>query len=409
MYVELHARSAFSFLEGASSPEELARMCVEHGMPAMALLDRDGVYGSPRFHLAAEKHSIRAHIGAEVTSTAGWRYPLLVESRAGYQNLCRLITRMKLRARKGEGSVQPEEIAAMCGGLICLTGGDEGPLAHALACGGMDAATECVEQLCRAFGRQNVYVELQRHLSREEEARTQAAVVIARKLKLPLLATNGVSHALPRERELLDVFTCIRHHRVLANAGRLLSRNSERHFKPHAEMVSLFSDLPEAIAGTEALSSRLQFTLNDLGYQFPLYPVPDGGSQMEFLRQRAHEGMISRYGPDDECARRQIDRELALIEKLKLSGYFLIVWDIVRFCREKIFSSRGAAPQPIAPFATRSASPPLIPWAWIFSSNGFCLKSAASGRTSISISRAAISASAPFNMSMSATENWAPP
>src|SRR5271168_2772619 len=345
MYVELHARSAFSFLEGASSPEELAGACKEHDMPAMALLDRDGVYGSPRFHLAAKKHSIRAHIGAEVTSAAGWRYRLLVESRAGYQNLCRLITRMKLRARKGEGSVHPEEIAAMSGGLICLTGGEEGPLAHALAQAGMDAAIECVEQLCRAFGRQNVYVELQRHLSREEEARNQAAVAVARQLKLPLLATNGVSHALPQQRELLDVFTCIRHHRVLATAGRLLSRNSERHFKPHAEMAALFSDLPEAIATTEVLSSRLQFSLNDLGYQFPAYPVPGGGSQMEFLRRRSHEGMIARYGSSDERARRQIDRELALIEKLNLSGYFLIVWDIVRFCREKniLVQGRGSA------------------------------------------------------------------
>jgi error-prone DNA polymerase len=345
MYVELHARSAFSFLEGASSPEELARMCGDHNMSAMALLDRDGVYGSPRFHLAAEKLSIRAHIGAEVTSVAGWRYPLLIQSRTGYQNLCRLITQMKLRARKTEGSVRDEEIAAMGGGLICLTGGEEGPLAHALSQGGIDAAIECVKQLCRWFGRENVYVELQRHLCREEEARNQAAIAIARKLKLPLLATNGVSYARPEQRELLDVFTCIRHHRVLANAGRLLSRNSERHFKTHEEMVSLFSDLPEAVAATEALSGRLQFSLNNLGYQFPSYPVPGGGSQMEFLRQRSQEGMIVRYGPSNERARRQIDRELALIEKLNLSGYFLIVWDIVRFCSEKniLVQGRGSA------------------------------------------------------------------
>jgi error-prone DNA polymerase len=345
MYVELHARSAFSFLEGACSPEELARMCADHNMSAMALLDRDGVYGSPRFHLAAEKLSIRAHIGAEVTSVAGWRYSLLVQSREGYQNLCRLITQMKLRARKAEGSVRDEEIAAMGGGLICLTGGEEGPLAHALSQGGIDAAIECVEQLCRWFGRENVYVELQRHLCREEEARNQAAVAIARKLKLPLLATNGVSYARPEQRELLDVFTCIRHHRVLATAGRLLSRNSERHFKTHAEMVSLFSDLPEAVAATEALSGRLQFSLSNLGYQFPSYPVPGGGSQMEFLRQRSQEGMIVRYGTGNERARCQIDRELALIEKLNLSGYFLIVWDIVRFCREKniLVQGRGSA------------------------------------------------------------------
>src|SRR5580658_1861473 len=148
MYVELHARSAFSFLEGASSPEELAGACKEHDMPAMALLDRDGVYGSPRFHLAAKKHSIRAHIGAEVTSAAGWRYPLLVESRAGYQNLCRLITHMKLRAKKGEGCVSSAEVAESSPGLICLTGGEEGPLAFALKQGGIEAAAASIGQLC---------------------------------------------------------------------------------------------------------------------------------------------------------------------------------------------------------------------------------------------------------------------
>jgi error-prone DNA polymerase len=345
MYVELHARSAFSFLEGASTPEELAAVCKASDMSAMALLDRDGFYGSPRFHLAAEKSKIRAHIGAEVTSAGGWRYPLLVESREGYRNLCRLITRIKLRAKKGEGSVQPEEIAEVGGGLVCLTGGAEGPLAHALAQGGIEAAIECVEQLRRTFGRENVYVELQRHLAREEEARNQAAVEVARKLRLPLLATNGVSHAQPEQRELLDVFTCIRYHRVLANAGRLLSRNSERHFKPHAEMAALFADLPEAIANTAELSSRLQFSLNDLGYEFPSYPVAEGDSQIEFLRRRAHEGRITRYGDANERACKQIDRELALIEKLKLAGYFLIVWDIVRFCKEKniLVQGRGSA------------------------------------------------------------------
>jgi error-prone DNA polymerase len=135
MYTELHARSAFSFLEGASIPEELAERCAERGMAAMALLDRDGVYGAPRFYLAAKKISVRAHIGAEVTSAAGWRFPLLVETRAGYQNLCRLITRMKLRARKGEGHVSDAEVGERAAGLLCLTGGEEGPLAHALAAG----------------------------------------------------------------------------------------------------------------------------------------------------------------------------------------------------------------------------------------------------------------------------------
>jgi error-prone DNA polymerase len=345
MYTELHARSAFSFLEGASIPEELAGACVERGMTAMAVLDRDGVYGAPRFYQAAKKNRMQAHIGAEITSPAGWRYALLVESREGYQNLCRAITRMKLRARKNEGHIAADELAEFKAGLICLTGGDEGPLADALKTGGISRGTECVRNLCEIFGRENVYVELQRHYCREEEARNQAAVEIARKLSLPLLATNGVSHAQPGERELLDVFTCIRNHRNLATAGCLLTRNPERHLKTPAEMAQLFADLPEAIANTQTLSSRLQFTLKDLGYEFPKYPVPNGGTQMQFLRERTRDGLVSRYGPGNEKARLQIDRELALIEKLDLPGYFLIVWDIVRFCAEKniLVQGRGSA------------------------------------------------------------------
>src|ERR1700675_594593 len=349
MYTELHARSAFSVLAGASLPEELASVCAEREMDAMAVLDRDGMYGAPRFYMAAEKSSLRALIGAEVTSEEGWRYPVLVESRKGYQNICRLITSMKLRAKKGEGQISRAEIAAQLendgGGLICLTGGDEGPLAHALASGGMEAATRSVKQLCELFGRRNVYVELQRHYCRYEEVRNQCALEIARQLNLPVLATNGVCHALPEQRELLDVFSCVRHHRTLATAGRLLARNGERHLKSGAEMVKLFADLPEAIANTQVLASRLQFTLNDLGYQFPIYPVPDGRSQMKFLRDRTYDGMLARYGTDNERARKQIAHELDVIEKLDLAGYFLIVWDIIRFCGQQniLVQGRGSA------------------------------------------------------------------
>src|SRR5437870_10109636 len=168
-YVELHARSAFSFLEGSSLPEELISVCAELGGSAMALLDRDGVYGSPRFHLAAKKLGIRAHIGAEITCTDGARYPLLVRNRAGYQNLCRLITRMKLRAKKGEGAATPEEIAEYAEGLVCLT-----PTT------GNRQPTTDFERLLEIFGPRNIYAQLQRHMDREQEARNQAIVDKAR-------------------------------------------------------------------------------------------------------------------------------------------------------------------------------------------------------------------------------------
>src|SRR5580692_2166938 len=360
MYIELHARSAFSFLEGASLPETLIAACANLNMPAMALLDRDGVYGSPRFHMAAKKIGLKAHIGAEVPAqplghgstrirTDQAHLPLLVSSRVGYQNLCRLITKMKLRAAKGEGTVHEQELQEHAEGLICLTGGHDGPLALALASGGMDAARICIAHLTEIFGRNNVYVELQRQFHREQEARNRAAMEIARSLRLPLLATNGISYATARERELCDVFTAIRHHRTLATAGRLLARNSERHLKSPQEMQALFADLPEAIANTVELSSRLAFTFKDLGYEFPKYPVPEGETMMSFLGERTREGFQQRYGRSSSelqnRARRQIERELKLIEKLELAGYFLIVWDLVRFCRQEniLVQGRGSA------------------------------------------------------------------
>jgi len=345
MYAELHARSAFSFLEGAASPEELAGACAAHNMPSMALLDRDGLYGSPRFHLAMKKLERKAHIGAEISCVEGGRLSLLAASREGYQNLCRLLTRMKLRSKKGKGAIDLRETRPFRLGVICLTGGDEGLFEHTLHQYGMKQAAALLSDFCEIFGKDNVYVELQRHFRRDEERRNQAAVELARVLHLPLLATNGVSHATPEQREILDVFTCLRHHRVLSNAGTLLSRNSERYLKSPAQMEALFADLPEAIANTGELASRLSFTLHDLGYQFPVYPTPPGQSQFDFLRDRTREGMLHRYGTGNEKAAAQIQRELALIEKLSLAGYFLIVWDIVRFCREKniLVQGRGSA------------------------------------------------------------------
>ena len=370
MYIELHARSAFSFLEGAALPEELVDACAAAGMPAMALLDRDGVYGAPRFHLAAKKAGVRAHIGSEVTVFSPRRHgdteknkkngsssvtpclrgesrlPLLVATREGYQNLCRLVTRMKLRVPKhGECAATMEELAQHARGLICLSGGGDGPLAAALERGGLEEGRRLLEELEEIFGRGNLYVELQRHFDREEAARNSAAAQLARGLGLPLVATNGVEYAAEEQRPLLDVFTAIRNHRTLESAGRLLARNSERHLKTPAEMARLFADLPEALANTAELSSRLQFSLADLGYQFPRYPVPEGDTMMSFLRRRTEEGARARYRPYSGRARRQMERELALIEKLDLAGYFLIVWDLICFCRQQgiLVQGRGSA------------------------------------------------------------------
>src|SRR5580658_7741712 len=275
-YVELHARSAFSFLEGSSVPEELVARASALNFPALALLDHDNISGAARFHMAAKKARIRAHIGAEITCTDGHRYPLLAESRTGYQNLCRLITRMKFRAKKGEGAATPEELAEFAPGLICL-------------------APRPDARIIDTYGAKNIYVELQRHFNRNQEAHNQALIDFARTRNLPLLATNGVSHATPESREALDVLTCVRNKVTIHEAGRLLSLNSERYLKDAKQMSRLFADLPEAIANTKELSDRLQFTLADLGYQFPKYPVPPGETMNSFLKKRVEEGAMNRY------------------------------------------------------------------------------------------------------------------
>ena len=327
-------------------PESLVSACAELQMPAMALLDRHGVYGAPRFHMAAKRCGIKAHVGAEVSVAEGGSYPLLVTSRAGYQNLCRLITTAKLRANKKTiAAVGLAELQSHAQGLICLTGDENGPLALALAKNGIEGGRQLLQQLVSTVGRENVYVELQRHADRFQESRNQAAVELAREQHLPLLATNGVCYATPGERQIADVFTCLKNKRRLDTAGRLLAQNSQRYVRSAEEMAHFFADLPEAVANTCELSSRLEFSLEKLGYEFPRYPVPEGETMDSFLHKRTWEGARCRYRPVSARVRTQLEKELALIEKLKLAGYFLIVWDLVCFCERNgiLVQGRGSA------------------------------------------------------------------
>ncbi|MFP5276256.1 MAG: DNA polymerase III subunit alpha [Acidobacteriota bacterium] len=367
-YIELHAASAFSFLEAASLPESLIERAVALEMPALALLDHNGVYGSARMHTSARLNNLCAHVGAEISvadlglrlqppawlphqdSSEPARLPLLCASRQGYQNLCQLITQFKMReTAKTDGAATRDDLGQYAGGLICLTGGVEGPLAAALTQGGEAAGRRCVEELMRIFGRENVYVELQRHQERAEEWRNQAAIRIARSLNMPLLATNGVRYATPYDREIQDLFTAIRHHVELDRAGRLLALNNLRCLRPAREMQALFRDIPEAIENTVELSARLPFELSDLGYEFPRYPVPEGETMESFLRKRVAEGVARRYGAGDRNllarANKQVEHELRLIAKLGFEGYFLIVWDIIQFCKRNgiLVQGRGSA------------------------------------------------------------------
>ena len=287
-YVELHARSAFSFLEDASLPEAMTQQAANLELPGLSILDRDGLYGSPRLYTTAKKLGLRSHIGGEVSvDTFGqqvrpptWqphtvpsrpvRLSLLCESQTGYRNLSMLISGYKLAQRsKGDGIALFRKVEQYAEGLVCLTGGDEGPLAAALKRGGMDEGRGVLARLVQTFGQKNVYVELQRHGICEQEARSQAAIALAREFHLPLLATNGVSMATEFEREILDVLSSIRHGCSLDDAGLLLQQNGRRHLRSATEMCRLFEDVPEAIFATGELSDRLTFQMKEMGYEFP--------------------------------------------------------------------------------------------------------------------------------------------
>src|SRR5262249_18886658 len=342
-YCELHCCSAFSFLRGGSFPEQLAEVAAELEMPAMALLDRNGVYGAQRFSVTAREHGVRPIIGAELSMEDGSILPVLVENRAGYKNLCELLTQVHLRSDKGKCAVQWDELGQLTEGLVALFN------ASLVNCRASvldpDLSYRRIEYLIDVFDRENVFVELQRHFVRGEERINRELINLAHVHRSTLVATNGVQYARPYGREALDVFTCIREHTHLDAAGKLLTQNAERHLKSDREMRVIFADLPEAIENTSRLAERLTFSLENIGYEFPEYPMPVGHSMDSFLRTIVWFGAQQRYAAISPKVKRQIEEELALISKLGFPGYFLIVWDIVNFCREHniMVQGRGSA------------------------------------------------------------------
>ena len=345
-FIELHARSAFSFLRGTDYPAALIERAAELGMGALALCDRSGFQGAPRFYAAAREAGLHAIVGTELPMEDGSALPVLVESRVGYQNLCRLLTRAKLRSAKGEEQVGWGELAEFGEGMHCLTGDCEGPIQQHLQCGDLLTAEKTTRKLVEIFGKGHVHVELQRYRVRGEGRIVQCLRDLAAHLGLPVIASNAPLAARAGNRPLMDSFTCLRHHVNLDHAGRLLDPNAERHLKSPRAMAELFADIPEAIRNAARLADRLDFTLDDLGYEFPQFPTGDGETEDSILRNQTYCGARDRYGSRlTSKVRRQLEHELDLIARLGFSGYFLIVWDIVRFTKERgmLAQGRGSA------------------------------------------------------------------
>jgi error-prone DNA polymerase len=339
-YVELRCRSAFSFLEGASNPEDLIDCAAQLDYPALALADRHGVYGSPRFHQAATAAGIHAIVGAQVevsadpdASPAG-SLLLLVESPAGYRNLCRLLTAGHAGCAKGEARITWNDAEHRSAGLTALVRGDD------------RLSPAFLDRALAVFRSGHLWVDVSRHLDRAACAAGRRAADVAEAAGVPVVASNDVHHARPEGRQLLDALTCLRWKTSLDRAGRRLAPNAERHLRSRRDMAERFADRPEWIRASRAIAERCAFSLANLDYRFPRFPLPPGETQASHLRRLTREGARRRYGsPLPSRARAQLERELALIEKLDLAGYFLIVHDIARFARERgiLAQGRGSA------------------------------------------------------------------
>jgi error-prone DNA polymerase len=340
-FAELHARSAFSFLRGASAPEEMVRRAAAFGMPAVALTDHAGFHGSARAHGTAKESGIRAIVGTTLDFDGG-DLPVLCASRRGYSALCRYLTD---RALSSTGTLPIPR-----GDLIALTGDRSGPLVRQLLKNDRSAALATAQNLIAAFGRENVFVELNRHHLRDDDRINRLLIDLARHLKLRLIASNAPLHATRAGRMLADAFTCLRHHTTLDRAGKLLEPNGERHLKPPAEMTTLFADLPEAVHNTLRVAERCEFGLENLGYRFPDWHGETGhplsiAEQTTLLRRRTYEGIHALHREVRPAIKQQIEHEIGLIHRLGFSGYFLIVQDIVRFAHGRgiLCQGRGSA------------------------------------------------------------------
>lgn len=356
LIMELLAKSSFSFLRGPSSPEEMFSRAAELGYGHLGLVDHMGFYGSARAHQAAKKAGLRAIVGSTLEGVVLGEcqpelreLPVIAKTRVGYQNLSRLLTDFHCGGVGGGARSLGRDTTGLHAILTpeSVVDFQKGELLQAAV------------SLKRKFGPGNVSLAIFRHRRRGEEKRNTLMLQLAEHLRLPVLASHSPLYATPRERLLADAFTCLREHKTLDDAGRLLEMNGERFLKSPRELQSLFQDLPQTLRHSHELAAGCEFSLENLGYRFPSYSDPETGARMtdeeqnRFLRKLAYEGVERIFGGITERYRCQVEKELAMVAKLGFPGYFLIVWDIVRFARSRgiLCQGRGSAANSILCYA----------------------------------------------------------
>jgi error-prone DNA polymerase len=344
-YAELHAHSNFTLLEGGSHPEELIACARELEYAAMAITDRDGLYGAVRFAQAGREDGVPAIVGAELTMEDGSHLIVLASDHTGYAHLSRLISRARLDRPRGEPATTYDVLAKHARGLIALSGCSLGAVPRALSSGDFRSACEAASRLRDIFGWGNFWIELQRHLLPDDGPRIRSLLAVAEALELGIVATGGVHYARPEHRDLADVLSCVRQKTTLESAGTRLRANGEYYMRSPDEMLHCFREQPRAVFNSVAIAERCQFRLGKLQNEFPAFPLPPGETAFSYLYKLVHEGVQRRYQPVTSEVSAQIAHELGVIEKLGLAGYFLIVWDMVRFAREHriLVQGRGSA------------------------------------------------------------------
>jgi error-prone DNA polymerase len=339
LYAPLWCKSNFSFLEGASHPEELVEAASLLGLPALALTDRDGVYGVVRAHVKARELGIKLVLGSEITVDDGSTIVLLATDRAAYGRLCSLVTVGRRRKPKGHSEVSWEEVARYSDGLIALWGGDRSLLVGSLE------PVAVATRLKEAFGNR-LYALVSRHrreAEREQEKRLRRR---AARWEIPRVAAVEVLYHSKARRKLQDVLACIRHGCSLGTAGHRIKPNAEHELKTPYAFEALFADDPQAVAHTLEVALRCDFRLDQLRYRYPEEHLPSDETPSSWLRTLTQQGAQQRYPtgiPPDVQA--QLNKELTLIDALEYGGYFLTMWEIVRFCREHgiLCQGRGSA------------------------------------------------------------------
>ena len=336
MYVPLWCKTNFSFLEGASHPEEVVERAAQLGLPAIAITDRNGVYGMVRAFDESRKHGVKLITGSQVSLMDGSSLVLLAQNRAGYANLCRLVSKGHLRNPKGICLVSQEEVAESSPGLVALWPDDQ--VNPSLRESGLDTLKD-------AFG-DRLYAVVSRHRWVDDGAREYATRATAARFSTPLVAATEVLYHAPDRRRLQDVLVCIRNGTTLREAGTMLYPNDKHALEAPSSFARLYSKTPELVEASLEVAARCRFSMAELVYKYPDEAVPQGFTTLTWLRHVTFQGARDRYRGDiPESARALLEKELSLIDELDYCGYFLTMWELVRFCREKgiLCQGRGSA------------------------------------------------------------------